>query len=454
MKNINIQTKKKQIAIVVAVVVLGLCGGGAAWYLTAAKRQVSSPPPGEPAPDMTGVVNATFDDKVQQNAITEAQRVGKEVNEKFKSMEREIKALSDNNVSLQKQLNDVQQTNSSLVQTMDGSREAGDRGNANAAGAPADNATQGSTIAPMQEGQSNYRYDGMGNVPPGQIMIAPREEGLRRQTFTQQAEAPAFSFPYIPSGSYAESVVIEGADANAAVTGSQNTSPMQLRLTGKVQMPNDRDYDLTGCFVTLEAYGDVSSERAEVRTRKLSCNIGKDVIDQKIEGHVSFMGKNGIKGEVVMRNGKVLGFAWGAGFLSGIGKGIESAGSTTVGVGATASPGAGDIVKSGIGGGTSEAAKTLSEYYIKRAEQYHPVIPIGAGNEVTLVFNDGFQIQTIAEILKAKQKRSQPVLDKTANAVSNETQNTVNDIKKFKLGDIVSVDGISGPLAIPGGANK
>ncbi|WP_191939597.1 F-type conjugal transfer pilus assembly protein TraB (plasmid) [Pantoea agglomerans] len=454
MKNVNIQTKKKQIAIVVAVVVLGLCGGGAAWYLTASKRQVSSPPPGEPAPDMTGVVNATFDDKVQQNTITEVQRVGKEVNEKIKSLEREIKALSDNNVSLQKQLNDVQQTSSSHVQTMDGNREAGDHGNANAVGVPADKTIQGSATAPMQEGQSNYRYDGMGNVPPGQIMIAPREEGLRRQTFTQQAAAPAFSFPYIPSGSYAESVVIEGADANAAVTGSQNTSPMQLRLTGKVQMPNDRDYDLTGCFVTLEAYGDVSSERAEVRTRKLSCNIGKDVIDQKIEGHVSFMGKNGIKGEVVMRNGKVLGFAWGAGFLSGIGKGIESAGSTTVGVGATASPGAGDIMKSGIGGGTSEAAKTLSEYYIKRAEQYHPVIPIGAGNEVTLVFNDGFQIQTIAEILRAKQKRSQPVLDKTVNAVSNETQNTVNDIKKFNLGDIVSADGINGPLAIPGGTNK
>lgn len=454
MKNINIQTKKKQLAIVAMAVLLAFSAGGTAWYFTAARKPALSPSPGEPAPDMTGVVNATFDDKVQQNTITEVQRVGKEVNEKVKSMEREIKVLSDNNVSLQKQLNDVQQTNSSLTQMMDVNREAGEHGNAKAAGAPAVKPTQGSTTAPMQAGQGDYRYDGMGSVPPGQIIVAPREEGLRRQAFTQQAAAPAFSFPYIPSGSYAESVVIEGADANAAVTGSQNTSPMQLRLTGKVQMPNDRDYDLTGCFVTLEAYGDVSSERAEVRTRKLSCNIGKEVIDQKIEGHVSFMGKNGIKGEVVMRNGKVLGFAWGAGFLSGIGKGIESAGSTTVGVGATASPGAGNIMKSGIGGGTSEAAKTLSEYYIKRAEQYHPVIPVGAGNEVTLVFNDGFQIQSIAEILRAKQKRSQPVLDKTVNAVSNEAQNTVNDIKKFNLGDIVSAKSINGPLAIPGGANK
>ncbi|MGX5056312.1 F-type conjugal transfer pilus assembly protein TraB [Enterobacter asburiae] len=453
MKNVNIQAKKKQIAIVVAVAVLGLCGGGAAWYLTAAKRQVSSPPPGEPAPDMTGVVNATFDDKVQRNAITEAQRVGKEVNEKFKSMEREIKALSDNNASLQKQLSDLQQTNSGLVQAMTSNKGESSQGNAGAGNAGKADAGDNAS-PPAQGGQNNYRYDGMGYAPPGQIMVMPRENGLRRQTFSQAVQEPAFHFPYIPSGSYAESVVIEGADANAAVTGSQNTSPMQLRLTGKVQMPNDREFDLTGCFVTLEAYGDVSSERAEVRTRKLSCNIGKDVIDQEIKGHVSFMGKNGIKGEVVMRNGKVLGFAWGAGFLSGIGKGIESAGSTTVGVGATASPGAGDIMKSGIGGGTSEAAKTLSEYYIKRAEQYHPVIPVGAGNEVTLVFNDGFQIQTIAEILKAKQKRSQPVMDKTANAVSNETQNTIDDLKKFKLGDIVSAKGINGPLAMPGVTNK
>lgn len=444
MKNVNIQAKNKQIAIVVAVVVLGFCGGGAAWYLTAAKRQVLSPPPGEPAPDMTGVVNATFDDKVQQNAITEAQRVGKEVNEKFKSMEREIKALSDNNASLQIQLTALQQTNSGLVQAMTSNKEESSQGNAGKADA-GDNAS-----SPAQGGQNNFRYDGMGYAPPAQIMVMPREHGLRRQTFSQTAQEPSFRFPYIPSGSYAESVVIEGADANAAVTGSQNTSPMQLRLTGKVQMPNDREFDLTGCFVTLEAYGDVSSERAEVRTRKLSCNIGKDVINQETKGHISFMGKNGIKGEVVMRNGKVLGFAWGAGFLSGIGKGIESAGSTTVGVGATTSPGAGDIMKSGIGGGTSEAAKTLSEYYIKRAEQYHPVIPIGAGNEVTLVFNDGFQIKTIAETLKAKQKKSESALEKTASVVGHETQNTMNDIKKFELGDIVSVDALNGPLSVPG----
>ena len=33
-------------------------------------------------------------------------------------------------------------------------------------------------------------------------------------------------------------------------------------------------------------------------------------------------------------------------------------------------------LKMGISGGASKAAQTLSDYYIKRAEQYHPVMPL------------------------------------------------------------------------------
>ncbi len=48
-------------------------------------------------------------------------------------------------------------------------------------------------------------------------------------------------------------MLIEGADANASVTGNESTVPMQLRITGRVEMPNSKTYDLTGCFVGLEA---------------------------------------------------------------------------------------------------------------------------------------------------------------------------------------------------------
>lgn len=47
----------------------------------------------------------------------------------------------------------------------------------------------------------------------------------------------------------------EGADANASVTGNESTVPMQLRITGLVEMPNSKTYDATGCFVGLEAWG-------------------------------------------------------------------------------------------------------------------------------------------------------------------------------------------------------
>lgn len=55
----------------------------------------------------------------------------------------------------------------------------------------------------------------------------------------------------------------------------------------------------------------------------------------------------------------------GAGFVDGIGQGMERASQPAVGLGATASVGAGDVLKMGVGGGASKAAQTLGEYYIK-----------------------------------------------------------------------------------------
>ncbi|GHM57576.1 hypothetical protein ECZU51_62460 [Escherichia coli] len=153
--------------------------------------------------------------------------------------------------------------------------------------------------------------------------------------------------------------------------------PMQLRITGPVETARrmtQRD------VLLVWKHGDVSSERAIVRTRNISCLKDGKTIDMPIKGHVSFRGKNGIKGEVVMRNGKILGWAWGAGFVDGIGQEWSAPPSRLSGWVPLRLRG-GDVLKMGIGGGASKAAQTLSDYYIKRAEQYHPVIPIGAGNE-------------------------------------------------------------------------
>jgi len=429
MANINALVKRKQIALLIASVLGISLAVTTGWYAStlSIRKEAKTKAAREPAPDMTGVVNATFDDKVQRNAITESQVTSKEVRKDMNTLRKELDALSRDRRSDQQRINALEEDNRLLQIQWDAA------GN-----------------APIGEPMPNLTLPLPGNSMPSMTPLYPggAAAGQGGTTFsplqkTGVIESTAFSYesvitkpklPYIPSGSFAGALVIEGADANAAVTGAQNTTPMQFRLTGKTQMPNDKEYDLTGCFVTAEAYGDVSSERAEVRTRSISCHKGEDIIDQKIPGHISFMGKNGIKGTVVMRNGKILGWAFGAGMIDGVGKGISAASTPQVGLGATASMGAADVASAGLGGGVSQAAKTLSDYYIKRAEQYHPIIPIGAGNEVTVVFQDGFQLETIEEARLKKTRKTQ-LQQQTEDAVSMPSM--VNQLKGLKVGDLM-----------------
>lgn len=444
MANVNKIVRRRQLALFIALV-LGIGAGGAGTWMVSEMNLKKAPPAkapkGEPAPDMTGVVNQFFDNKVQRSAIAEAQRLNKETQAEIKKLRTEMGIIGRDLKGSQERIRELEDENK-LLQTQ---IEAGKNFDSlSAEPLPGALASQGK--AAVQAGEvpppTSFWPAGGGQAPVAPVMTPVQRPGMMdSQEFTLPDTTPQKPrFPWISSGSFAEAIVVEGADANASVTGDKNTVPMQLRLTGKVQMPNDQEFDLTGCFVTLEAWGDVSSERAIVRTRSISCKLGDDNIDQKIAGHVSFMGKNGIKGEVVMRNGQILLYAGGSGFLDGIGKGIEKASSTTVGVGATASMSAGEIGQAGFGGGVSSAAKTLSDYYIKRAEQYHPVIPIGAGNEVTLVFQDGFQLETLEEArakVAARKKQNQPSASSAPAAMPGNTTDMLKHLQDFRLGDTV-----------------
>lgn len=434
MANINALVKRKQVLLLIATMFGFSLAVGSGWYAStfSIKKEAKAKATREPAPDMTGVVNTTFGDKVQRSAITESQMTSREVRKSVEVLRKELDALSRDRKGDQQRINSLEEDNRLLQSQLDAS------GNA-PTGEPMPDLT-----APAYAGgvpPPTSFYSGTGTPAQGEMILTPQEPiekpgNIESTVFTYRNPSIRPTLPYIPSGSFTGALVIEGADANAAVTGAQNTAPMQLRLTGKTQMPNDEEYDLTGCFVTAEVYGDVSSERGEVRTRSISCHKGKDIIDQKIPGHVSFMGKNGIKGTVVMRNGKILGWAFGAGMVDGIGKGISAASTPQVGVGATTSMGAGDVASAGLGGGASQAAKTLSDYYIKRAEQYHPIIPIGAGNEVTVVFQDGFQLETIEEVRLKKMKKTQ-LQQATNNAADTlSTPNMVNQLKDLKVGGL------------------
>ncbi|TDN51498.1 F-type conjugal transfer pilus assembly protein TraB [Scandinavium goeteborgense] len=452
MANLNKIIKRRQVALFVAIALGIVVGGGVTWGISNMnlKREKVASKPKEPPPNLTGVVNETFDSKVENSAVAEAKRINHETQQQLKTLRNEMSALSRDLKNNQQTVGELKDENQLLQTQLDAYKNPPPA--TDAAGIPvpgADVTRPGGRTAGAVPPPTNFWPAGNGapiNPQGGAPVLTPVEGEIETTTFAApSAGKPKHKYPWIPSGSFARAVVIEGADANASVTGNKNTAPMELRITGKVQMPNDREYDATGCFVTLETYGDVSSERAEVRTRSISCQKGDDIIDQKFAGHVSFRGKNGIKGRVVLRNGKILGFAFGSGFLEGIGKGIEAGGSTTVGVGATAGMSGSDIVQSGVGGGVSSAAKILSDYYIKRAEQYHEIIPIGAGNEVTLVFQDGFQLESVDEA-RAKKTRRQHAATPSGGGPdpdlpSGNTAVMLKKIKDFKLGGVVDGNG-------------
>lgn len=467
MASINTIVKRKQFLWlgIVTVGTVAVIGGGLFLSDMDMSGRGETAAEHEPVPDMTGVVDATFDDKVRQHATTEMQVTASQMQKQYMEIRRELDILNKQRGDDQRRIEKLGQDNTALADQV---RALG----ANPVTTTGEPVPQRPVSPPGPEGEPQPGntpvpfppqgavppptafYPGNGVTPPPQVTYqsVPVPNRIQRKTFNNGADRKQGpSLPYIPSGSFAKSMLIEGADTNASVTGNESTVPMQLRITGKVEMPNSKTYDLTGCFVGLEAWGDVSSERAIVRTRNLSCLKNGQTIDQPIAGHVSFRGKNGIRGEVVMRNGKILGWAWGAGFVDGIGQGLERASQPAVGLGATAAYGAGDVLKMGIGGGSSKAAQTLSDYYIKRAEQYHPVIPIGAGNEVTVVFQDGFQIKTIEELaMEQAQKRSEAGASESPVPGPPTAGGNLNGFDTDRM--LKSLGGLNPQQFMPGGA--
>jgi conjugal transfer pilus assembly protein TraB len=198
---------------------------------------------------------------------------------------------------------------------------------------------------------------------------------------------------YIPSGSYASAIVLLGADANASVNGVSDQQAMTFKLTSSVHLPNNRRTNIKGCFLTGNVYGDISSERAYATIQKISCAIpGKPIIDKQVDGWVAFKGKGGIKGNVSMRDGKLLTWAGLSGALSGFASVAQASQSvqSISPLGATTSIPPSRIFSAGGYAGAANAMDRLSNYYIKRADQYHPIVSIGSGNEVEVVFNKGF----------------------------------------------------------------
>lgn len=229
---------------------------------------------------------------------------------------------------------------------------------------------------------------GTGNNPSGSTSPV--------QSSTPPADsktAPKTTQNYLPSGMFGQAVVLSGLDAPTGGQAQSNPHPVLLQLRDLAILPNRYRYDWKQCTVVGAGYGDLSSERAYIRTESLSC-VSKDgkVMDVKIKGYIAGEdGKAGMRGRVVSKQGQALGNALLAGVVSGIGTGIEK--TTQVqsvsAIGTTATTKPGDEFKAGIGSGIGKGVDRLANYYITLAEKMFPVIEVDAGRIVDIVLTQG-----------------------------------------------------------------
>ncbi len=200
------------------------------------------------------------------------------------------------------------------------------------------------------------------------------------------------------SVSFTRGTLLGGLDAPTGGQSQSNPHPVLIRLSDTSVLPNRMRGEYRECFVIAAGYGDISSERAYLRTESLSCvRADGATLEVRIQGSIyGEDGKVGLRGRLVTKQGQMLANALLAGVVSGIGQGLATSSTeySTSALGTVATANGSDAYRAGLGTGVGKALDRLAQYYIKLAENTFPVIEVDAGREIDVVITKGVRIDT------------------------------------------------------------
>lgn len=239
-------------------------------------------------------------------------------------------------------------------------------------------------------------------VPPPVIKIIGEE--TQPETAKKEPDAP---IPYVVANSMFEGELLNGMDAPTDQTTKKNPVPAVLRIKSEAILPNMVNIgEVQECFLSVAGYGDMADERAKMRTETLSCVLASEDIDKppriveaKVDGYVvGEDGRVGLRGRLVSKQGQLIARTLFAGVLSGIGDGLEprqvqGLDLNPSGTAQTQTFDGATIAASGLAQGVSDTAKSISDYYLKLADQMMPVIEIDAARKVTVVLLKGVELK-------------------------------------------------------------
>lgn len=214
-----------------------------------------------------------------------------------------------------------------------------------------------------------------------------------------QAEDEAEQDQYLPAGSIVSGTLITGLDAPTNNSAKGNPHPALVRIKTESILPNRYRADLRECFMIVSGYGDMSSERAYLRTETLSCiNLEGQAMETRLESFaVGEDGKAGVRGRLVTKTGQLLAKSTMAAFLSAASEVFGSSPIPTI----STSPSdslpfqqalSDDSVQSAAMQGTGKAMERIADYYLDMADQIFPILEVDAGREIDLILNTGTSI--------------------------------------------------------------
>ena len=227
-----------------------------------------------------------------------------------------------------------------------------------------------------------------------------RNAGLETVRFNSRKKAKTEARTarnYVWAGSFFEGVMLTGIQGDAGINGSKNMGTALVRLTSDGIMPNEQRSHLRDCFVLVSSYGDLSASSVVLHVETVSC-AGKIInFEQKAYGAIFDMdAMQDLRGTSILKTKPLLGYSAAAGMLAGFGDGLRNYNTAQ-----TINPSVGTITaygtatalgQSAAGGALSNPANRISDYIMKIADIYHPLVVARAGRHVSVLFTKGFWI--------------------------------------------------------------
>jgi conjugal transfer pilus assembly protein TraB len=225
--------------------------------------------------------------------------------------------------------------------------------------------------------------------------------GHMSQVFSDGKSSEKNPENYVASGSFARALLMTGVVAETGVQATSEPQPILLRLVDHGIFSKGYKTDqITDAILIGSCHGNISSERAICRLETISLmNKEETLLEMPVEGWlIGEDGRPGVKGDVVDKATDMARMAVLNGILGGIAGFFQNQATSSV---YPISPLTGqsnalkgmDALKAGGASGVGNALTKLADYAIKRAEQMNPVIVVGSGRVIDVVFKKGFSLE-------------------------------------------------------------